>query len=92
VDNSTTAVLRGANRTLTGATGSLLLERLTASTRNLTAALDLVSSLASCCELSNNHLVHQGHVGDNVKDVSGQLDGAGLLAGCVENVNRCSHG
>jgi hypothetical protein len=92
VDNSTTAVLRGTNRTLTGATGSLLLERLTTSTRHFTATLDLVSTLAGCCKLSNNDLVHQGHVGDNVKDVGGQLDGAGLLAGCVKDVNRCNHG
>jgi hypothetical protein len=90
VDNSTTAVLRGTDRTLTGTTGSLLLERLATSTGHLTATLGLVSSLAGGSKLRHNNLVHEGDVGHHIKEVSGKIDGARLLAGLVQDVN-CSH-
>jgi hypothetical protein len=68
VNNSTTAVLRHTDRTLTGATGSLLLERLATRTRNLATAKCRLCSLASGCKLSNNYLVNQWNVGLNIKD------------------------
>jgi hypothetical protein len=91
VDNSTTAVLRGTDRTLTGTTGSLLLERLTTSTRNLTATLGLVGSLAGSSKLRHDDLVHEGDVGHHIKEVGGEIDGSRLLTGLVQDVN-CGHG
>jgi hypothetical protein len=90
VDNSTTAVLRGTNRTLAGATGSLLLKRLATSTRNLTATLGLVGSLAGGSKLRHDNLVHQRDVGHHIKEVGGKIDGSRLLARLVQDVN-CSH-
>jgi hypothetical protein len=90
VDDATTAVLRGTNRTLTGTTGSLLLERLTTGTRNLTATLGLVGSLTSSSELSDNDLVHQRDIRHHIEQVSGKVNGARLLTGLVQDVN-CSH-
>jgi hypothetical protein len=57
VDNSTTAVLRHTDRTLTGTAGSLLLKRLLSRTRDLATTKRGLSSLASCCKLRNNYLV-----------------------------------
>jgi hypothetical protein len=91
VDNSTTAVLRSTDRTLTGATGSLLLERLTTSSGDLTATLGLVGSLTSSGKLRNYHLVHQRDIRHHVKQVGRKIDRSRLLSGLVQYVNS-GHG
>jgi len=85
VDNSTTAVLGHTDRTLTSATGSLLLERLASRTGNFSAVLGLVRALTSSGELGNNDLVDERHVGHNIKHRAGELDCAGLFAGSVND-------
>ena len=90
MDNSTTAVLRGTDRTLTGTTGSLLLERLASSTRHLTTTLGLVGSLAGGSKLRHDDLVHEGDIGHHVEEVGGEIDGPRLFASLVQDVN-CSH-
>jgi hypothetical protein len=70
VDNSTTAVLRHPDRTLTSAAGSFLLERLASRTRNFTAAKCRLRSLASGCKLRNNYLVNQWNIGLNIENRS----------------------
>jgi hypothetical protein len=92
VHHSTTTVLGGANRTLTGATGSLLLERLASGTGHFTAVLHLVGSLAGSGKLCDDNLVHQGNVGDHIEHLCGQINRTGLLSSLVENVNGGSHG
>jgi hypothetical protein len=57
VDDATTAVLRHTDRTLTGTTGSLLLERLLTRTGNLAAAKSGLGTLTSSSQLSYNNLV-----------------------------------
>src|SRR5690606_31827848 len=89
VDDATTGHLRCADRALTGAAGSLLLERLAACTGNFATTLGLVGSLACRSELRDNDLVDQRNVGLNVEQLGGQFDSAGLLALRVENVERC---
>jgi hypothetical protein len=74
VNDSTTAHLRSTNRTLTGATGSFLLERLTTGTRNFTATLDLVRTLTGSSKLSDDDLVDQRDVDLHAKDVRGQRE------------------
>ncbi len=91
VDDATTGHLGGADRALTSATGSLLLERLAACAGNLATTLGLVRALARCCELGDDDLVDQRDVGLDVEQVGGQLDGAGLLTLHVDDVNRGSH-
>jgi hypothetical protein len=85
VDNSTTAVLRHTDRTLTSATGSLLLERLATRTGNFSAVLDLVRALASGSEMSNNDLVNERHIGHNIEHRAGELYCAGLLTSGVND-------
>ena len=91
MDDATAGHLRGADRALTSATGSLLLERLAAGAGDLAAALHLVGALTRCGELGGDHLVDQRDVGLDVEQGLGELDGAGLLALEVEDVNRGSH-
>src|SRR6185436_18319011 len=90
VDDATTGHLRGADRALTSATGSLLLERLAAGTGDLTTTLGLVGSLTGGGELGDDDLVDERDVGLHVEDLGRQLDGAGLLAGDVEDIERVS--
>jgi hypothetical protein len=90
VDHSTTTVLRGANGSLPGTTGALLLERLCARTSNLTTVLHLVGSLAGSCALGDNYLVHKGHIGLDIEKLSRKIDRARLLTRGVEDVN-CAH-
>jgi hypothetical protein len=85
VDDSTTAVLGHADRTLTGTTGSLLLERLATRTGNFSAVLGLVSALASGSKLSNNDLVDERHVGHYIEHRAGKLYCAGLLTSGVND-------
>jgi hypothetical protein len=85
VDHSATAVLGHTNRTLTSATGSLLLEGLASRTGNFSAVLGLVRALTSSGELSNDDLVDERHVGHNIKHRAGKLDGAGLFTGGVND-------
>jgi hypothetical protein len=85
VDNSTTAVLGHTDGTLTGTTGSLLLEGLAARSGNFSAVLGLVCALASSSQLSNNNLVDKRHVGHNIKHRAGKLYCAGLLASGVND-------
>jgi hypothetical protein len=73
VDNSTAGHLRGTNRALTSATGSLLLERLAAGTRNFASGLGLVRALASSGQLGHHYLVQERHVGFYVEQVAGEL-------------------
>jgi uncharacterized protein (UPF0333 family) len=86
VNNSTTGHLRSADRTLTSTTSSLLLERLTTSTRNFAAALDLVRTLAGSSKLSNNDLVDQGNVDGDIKEVCRKINRSSLLTLEVDNV------
>ena len=81
-------MLRGADRALTSATGSLLLERLAAGAGDLATTLGLVRALARCCELRDDDLVDQRDVGLDVEQLGGQLDRAGLLALGVDDVER----
>ena len=74
VDDATTGHVRSADRTLTGAAGALLLERLAACTGNLGAGLGLVRTLARSGELGDDDLVQQRHVGLNVEDLCGQVN------------------
>jgi hypothetical protein len=85
VDHSTTAVLGHTNRTLTSATGSLLLEGLASRTGNFSAVLGLVRALASGSKLSNNDLVDERHVGHNIEHRAGKLYCAGLLTSGVND-------
>jgi hypothetical protein len=73
VNDATTAVLRCTNRTLTSATGSLLLERLLAGAAYFTATLNVVGALTSSSKLANNNLVQQRNVCLNIKDVVRQF-------------------
>ena len=91
VHDATAGHLRGADRTLTGTTGSLLLERLAAGTGDFTAVLGLVGALTGRSELRHDDLVDQRNVHLNVEDLRRQLDGTGPRAGRVENVDRGSH-
>src|SRR5690606_15344598 len=92
VDDSTTGHLGGADRALASATGSLLLERLATSTRDLAATLGLVRALASCRALRDNNLVDERNVGLHVEGLGGKLNGADLLALRVNDVKFGSHG
>ena len=80
-------MLGGADRALTSAAGSLLLERLAAGTGDLAAVLGLVRALARGGELRDDDLVDQRDVGLDVEELGGQLDGAGLLALDVDDVD-----
>src|SRR5690606_34965147 len=80
--------LRRTERALTGTTGALLLPGLLTATTHLGAGLGLVRALTSGRLLGDDHLVDQGHVGLHVEDRRRQLDGAGLLAGRIEHVDR----
>ena len=86
MDDATTAVLGRADRALTSATGSLLLERLAAGTGDLAAALGLVRTLARGCELGDDDLVDERNVGLDVEDLGGKVDRADLLARGVDDV------
>ena len=94
VDDATAGHLRSADRALTSATGSLLLERLAAGTGDLAATLRVVRALAGGSELRDDDLVDQRDVGLHVEELGGELDGAGLLALGVDDVESgCgSHG
>jgi hypothetical protein len=74
VDNTTTSHVRSTDRTLTSATGSLLLERLATSTRNFAAALDLVRTLTGSSKLSDDNLVDQWDVNGDIKEFSRKLN------------------
>jgi hypothetical protein len=88
VDDATTGHLRSADRALTSATGSLLLERLAAGTGDLTTTLGLVGSLAGGGELGDDDLVDERDVRLGVEQFGGKLDRASLLAVCLEDVKR----
>jgi hypothetical protein len=88
VGDPTAAHLRSTERTLTGATGSLLLERLLTGTRDLSVTLGALGALASSSQLGYYYLVDKWNVGLDVEQVCRKLGGAGLLALDVENVNR----
>jgi hypothetical protein len=66
--------VRSTDRTLTSATGSLLLERLATSTRNFAAALDLVRTLTGSSKLSDDNLVDQWDVNGDIKEFSRKLN------------------
>jgi hypothetical protein len=94
VDDATTGHVGRADRTLTGVTGALLLERLAAGTRDLTATLGRVSTLASRGALRHDDLVDERNVRLDVEQGGGQLNRAGLLAVSlvdVERESRVSH-
>jgi hypothetical protein len=65
----TTTHLWSAKRTLTRATGSLLLERLLACSRNFTVALGRLGALASSSLLGYDNLVNKWNVGLCVEQV-----------------------
>jgi hypothetical protein len=85
VDNSTSAVLRSTNRTLTRATGSLLLERLAPSTGNFSTVLRGVRSLAGGRELCDDDLVNEVDVSFDREKRVGKLNRACLLSSCVND-------
>jgi hypothetical protein len=72
VDDATTGHLGGADRALTSATGSLLLERLATCTGDLAAALGLVRTLASRSALRDDDLVDERDVGLTSKVSAGR--------------------
>ena len=92
MNDSTTAVLRHADRALTGAARALLLEGLGAGTRDLAATLGLVRALAGGGALRNDDLVDERNVGLHVEGLGGKLNGADLLALRVDDVKFGSHG
>jgi len=74
VDNATAGHVWSTDRTLTGAAGTLLLERLATCTRNFGAVLGLVGTLAGSSKLCNDNLVQQRDVGLYVEDLCRQFD------------------
>ena len=81
--------VHGPDRTLTGAAGALLLERLATCTRNFAAILGLCSALTSSSELRNDDLVDQRNVRLHIEDLGGEVNRTRLLAGGIEDVNSC---
>jgi hypothetical protein len=80
VDNSTAGHLGRADRALTSATGSLLLERLATRTGNFAAAKRVVRALACGSELRDDDLVDERNVGLNVEEFGRKLNASRLLA------------
>src|SRR5690606_22187755 len=95
VDDATAGHVRRADRALTGVTRALLLERLAAGARDLATTLGRVRALASRRELRDDDLVDERNVRLDVEERGRQLDGAGLVAVGLEDVereSRVSHG
>jgi hypothetical protein len=86
VDDPTAGHLGSTDRSLTGTTCPLLLERLATGTRDLAATLGLVRSLARCCALGDDDLVDKRNVGLDVERLGGQIDAADLRALRVDDV------
>jgi len=76
VDGATAGEVRRTGRTLAGAAGALLAERLLATTGNHAASLRGVSSLASGSELRVHNLVHERRRNLAVEVLGRELDGA----------------
>ena len=87
MDNATASEVRRTDGALTSVTGALLAERLLTATGNHAARLGCVRALTACSKLSDDDLVHQRDVGLNVKDLCGEVDGAGLLTLQVKNID-----
>src|SRR5690606_22047779 len=79
---------------LTRAAGTLLLVRLAARARDLAATKRRVRALARGGALRYDDLVDERNVRLNVEEFGGQVDGADLLAGGVDDVDGgcVSHG
>jgi hypothetical protein len=72
--NTTTYPMRGANRTLTGTTETLLPPGLATATTGLRTSLGGCRATASACQLSCDHLVEDVEVGLDAEDLFVELD------------------
>ena len=88
-DNAAMTELRGARRALTGAAGTLLAERLTATAGNLTAGLGVMRTLTTSGHLAANDLMDACAVGLDGEDAIGYLDRARRLASGVSDLDLC---
>ena len=88
-DNAAMTELRGARRALTGAAGTLLAERLTATAGNLTAGLGVMRALTTSGHLAANDLMDACAVGLDGEDAIGYLDRTRRLASGVSDLDLC---
>ena len=86
--NATTGVVRSTDRTLTGATGALLAERLLAAAGNHAAGLRCVGALALSSKLCIHNLVHECHGYLAVEVLGRQVDGTLGSSVCGVDVKR----
>src|SRR6185503_14402209 len=93
-DRATADKMGSTTRSLTGASGSLLLPRLLVSARDESTRLGVRETEALVAQVRLNRLVHHRHVDGAVEQLAGKIEALALgatsgIGGCLQSRIRC---